>query len=308
MLQLTNTETGKGKGITTPIHNTSSTTIKPSPTDDEVLIIISCVVGFIALFTAVFCYYMVTRCRNSGNPYRQRNESEREGLYQNSNIIKNQKRDSLEIVVNRPLPQPPVEVRQSVVPPLPQPPVDPAVPPAVPEDDYLRPINSFWDRHMEEIRKLPPPPPVFPRQLELLALDGEGAYTPVIPDDEAPILSPGSSHEIARDEQLCELREESGYVVPKSLTETSLQRSLSETDHPPELKEIKHMGSETQMRLRPVVTTPGALQQCPDMSESRSFTRDASLSSATKNKTENSKETKRKTYRSSCHLYLLSST
>jgi hypothetical protein len=178
--------------------------------------------------------------------------------------------------------------------------------PVVPEDDYLRPIpvDSHWIRRLQEIRQLPPAPPVFPRDLERLPLDGEGAYTPVIPDNEAPLLSPGPVHDITHDQQSGELREESGYMVPNSPTQTSLQQNVPETDHSTGQRKIKHKGSEYQIIARAVVRPQGAKQQCSIKSKRRSVSESAAVSSATQNETEESKDTKGKKYLSTCQLYL----
>ena len=208
------TQTGK--------NNNTSATIKPSPNEEDSIILLSFIIvgsvfAIVLFITCLVCYYYSRSCpcRNSGNTNRKKNESERDELYQNSNTMKDRTmRASLETVVNRPLPQRPVELTESVG------------TPEVLEDDYLKPINSVFDRNREEIRNLPPAPPVFPRHLERMVLDGEGTYVPVIPDDEAPLLPPGPVHE-----QLCELREEDGYVVPNLIRETFPQQSLTETDN-----------------------------------------------------------------------------
>ena len=288
--------------------NTSSTfensstfsTINLSGGESEIeyirLFIVIFLVSVIAIIVAGLAFDCTSkRFRNSGKTHRRRSRSEKCELYQNSKIIRDQLgHDSPETAVNRPLPPPPEMNRQS------------AGLPAIPEDDYVQPIqgDSFWHKHTEEIRRLPPAPPVFPRHLERLPLDGEGAYTPVIPDDEAPLLSPGPMHEITHDQELCELSEESGYVVPKLLTQTSLQQTVTETDHSLRPKEIKHKGNEYQVIARAVVTPHGAEQQCPHTSKRRSLSESASVSSATQNETEKSKDTKGTIYRSTCQLNL----
>ena len=177
-----------------------------------------CSVCAVAIFISVFafrCY--VNHRRNSSNIHRRRNRSETCELYQNSETIRERLAGvSLETLVNRPLPTLPEENRQS------------AGVPAVPENPYLSPIpvDALWLKSREEIERLPPAPPVFPVHLERLPLEGEGAYTPVIPEDEAPLLSPGPMHEIAHNLQLCESSEESGYMVPRSPAHTSLQQNV----------------------------------------------------------------------------------
>jgi hypothetical protein len=259
-------------------------------------IIMTCALCAIAIIIAVFfCCYMVNRCRNSGKITRRRGRNEKCELYQNFAIIRDKLvADSLETIVNRPLPHPPDKNRQS------------EGIPAIHEDDYLTPIHGdqFWLRRLQEIRQLPPAPPLFPRQLERLPLDGEGVYTPLIHDDEAPLLPPGPMHEITHNQELCELSEESGYVMPKSPTETSLQQNVTETDHSEVPRKVKRKGSEYQITARAVVTPHGAEKQCRIRSKRRSLSESASVSSGTQNETEKSNDTKDKIYRSACQLYL----
>ena len=210
-------------------------------------LIFICLVFVIVIIILVFafrCY--VNHCRNSSTIHRRRSRSEICELYENSETIRKGLEDvSLETFVNRPLPPPPEENRQS------------AGVPAVPENPYLSPIpvDAWCLKSREEIEKLPPAPPVFPVHLERLQLPGEGAYTPVIPEDEAPLLSPGPMHEIPHNLQFCESSEESGYMVPRSPAHTSLQQKVAETDHSTETRKIKRKGSEYQMVARVIVTS-----------------------------------------------------
>jgi hypothetical protein len=176
--------------------------------------------------------------------------------------------------------------------------------PAIPEDDYLRPIpvDASWLRRMEEIRQLPPALPVFPGYLDRLPL--EGAYTPVIRDDEAPLLPPSPMHEITNNQGLCVISEECGYMVPKSPTETSLQQNVTETDHSQVPRKVKHKGNEYKFTARAVVTPCGEEKQSQNRSKRRSLSESASVSSGPQNETEKSNDTKGKMYRSACQLYL----
>jgi hypothetical protein len=264
-------------------------------TNKEFIIVSSTACAAAIIIIVLVCLCMVNHCINSGKTHRRRSRSEKYKLYQNSTITRDRLvDDSLETNVNRPLP------------PLPEMNGQPARIPVIPEDDYLRPIsvNSFWLKKVEEIRQLPPAPPVFPRQLERLLLDGEGAYAPVIPDDEAPLLLPGSMHEFTYNQQQCEDSEECGYMVPKWPIGTSLPQNVNETDHSPKQKEIKHKGREFQMKAMAVITPHEAEQQCPDKSKSRSLLEGSSISSATQNETENSKDTKDKIFRGTWQLCL----
>jgi len=286
-----------GSSTTTGPYGNNGSNTNTTLSREEIIIIVGAasVFGIALLIGALVCYIKMKRWRKSRNTHRQLNESERCDLYQNSRTIRDRLgNDYLETVVNRPLPLPPEMNRQS------------ASKPVAPEDDYLTPIpvDSHWLRRLEEIRQLPPAPPVFPGQLGRLQLDGEGAYTLVIPDDEAPLLSPGPMHDITHDQQSGEFSEESGYMVPNSPTLTSLQQNISETDHSTGLSKMKQKGSEYQITARAVVTPQGAEQQCPNTSKRRSVSESAAVSSATRNETEESNDTKGKIYRSTCQLYL----
>ena len=206
------------KTTTSFLINTSTTMTTFSLYEIAIICVVVPVFVIVCLIAALVCYKRTICCRNSGNPHRQLNRSEGRDFYGNSTIIRGRRvGDSLETIVNRPLPHPPDHNRQS------------GGIPAIHEDDYLPPIqgDSFWLRRIEEIQQLPPAPPVFPGQLGRLLLDGEGAYAPVIPDDEAPLLSPGPMHEISHNQQSCEYNEEPGYEVPISPTWNSLQQNAS---------------------------------------------------------------------------------
>jgi hypothetical protein len=267
--------------------SSSATNTTLSSGEIAIIWIVSSVSAIVFLTVVLVCYKVTIRYRNSGNTHRQLDRSETCDLYQNSNTIRGRLAgDSLETLVNRPLPHPPEKNRLS------------AGIPAVPEDDYLSPItvDSIWRKHIEEIEKLPPAPPIFPGHLERLPLDGEGAYTPVIADDEAPLLSPGPMHEITLNQQLCELSEESGYMVPNSPTLISPQQNVTETDRSSEPRKIKRKGSEYQMVARAMVTSHEA--------KKRSLSESATVNSATQDETGKSKDSNGTIYRSTCQLYL----
>ena len=280
---------------TTAFPNNSSPKIASLSREKIVLISVVSVYIVVFLIAVIVCCCKMCRCSNADKAHRERKGIERCELYQNSTMKRDRLTDdSLQTILNRPLPQPPEANRKS------------AGTPTVIEDGYEQPIraDSIWLRHMEEIRKLPPAPPVFPRHLERLPLDGAGAYIRVISDDEAPLLSPGPMHEITHKQQLCDPSEESGYVVPKLLLGTSPQQIVTETDHSTETKEIKHKRNEYQMELSSVVTPHGTVEKSPIMSESRSFSEGVSVRSITGNKTEMSKDTESKIFRSSIQLQL----
>jgi hypothetical protein len=284
------------KTVTTDSHYSISATTNSSIWEGYGLFwLAGLVCAVVVLIAVLVCYCMVSRCRNPDNARRRRNGSESRDLYQNFDVRRNRLMgDSLETVVNRPLLLSPEMDRQS------------AGKPEIFEDDYLKPVtaDSLWLRQMEEIRLLPPAPPPFPRELESIPCYGENAYTLVIPDDATPLLTPRPIHEITLDPQLCELREESGYVVPSSLLENYPQQTVTETDLPPEPREITQERNEYQTRARTVVRSHGAVEQRPSMSAGRSLAEGASGSSDTRNETERSNDTSNQIYRSSLQLFL----
>jgi hypothetical protein len=257
-----------------------------------VLTSVPCMVLFIAVLA---CYIKACRRRNSGNTHRQI-VSESGDLYQNVDITTGpQTVDSLETVANPQLP---------LLPEMNRP---PAGQPEIPEDVYLKPITKdrLWFSRREEIERLPPAPPVFPGGLASLPVDGENAYTIVISDDTAPLLTPGPTHELTHHQPLRENREDdSGYVVPSSLAENSVQQNVTETDLSPEPKEIRQNGNECQMGAMTARTSCGAAELCPDMSDGTSLADGASVSNDTWNGTERPRNTPRKRYRSECQVIL----
>ena len=286
---------GEHDGISTAATTsvTITSTAEATPSQGTLLICIVAAVVLVFLITVFVCIYKLrNRCRNPGNRHRRLNQID---VYENSTITRGGLAGvSLETLVNRPLPLLPEINRDS------------AGVPAVPEDDYVAPItvDTFWIKSREEIEKLPPAPPVFPVHLERLQLEGEGAYTPVIPEDEAPLLSPGPMHEIPHNLQFCESSEESGYMVPRSPAHTSLQQNVTETDHSTQTRKIKRKGSEYKMIAKAVVTSHEAEKQCPNTSKRRSLSEGATVNSAKRNGKEKSKDTKGQVYRSACQLYL----
>jgi len=256
-----------------------------------------CAVAIIILVFACSCY--VNHCRNSSKIHRRRNRSETCELYQNYETIRERLADvAPEKRVSRPLPKPTEGKRQST-----------GVP-AVNEDDYVAPItvDAMWRRSRQEIEKLPPAPPVFPVHLERLQLEGEGAYTQVIPEDQAPLPSPGPSHEITHNLQLCESREKYGYLVPRSPDHTSLQQNVTETDHSKKMRRIKRKGNEYQMRASAVVTSHEAEKQCRNTSKRRPLSEGATVNSAAQSETKirRIKKTRYNSVRVSCtghHLH-----
>jgi len=92
--------------------------------------------------------------------------------------------------------------------------------------------------------------------------------------------------------------------VPNTLAHTSIQQNVTETDHSPEQRKIKHKGSEYKEIARAVVTSREAEKQCPNTSKRRSMSESDNANSGTQNETEMSKDTKGQIYRSTCQLYL----
>jgi hypothetical protein len=282
---------------TTPFHRNISNTGTPSLDSYAIIIIIICVVVLVLVIAffiaALVCYKRKYRCRNSGNPHRQLNLSEGRDFYENYRLISGRRAgDSLETIVNPPLRHPPdMNIQSGSI-------------PAIHEDDYETPRqgNLFWHRRRKEIEDLPPAPPVFPGDLDLLPL--EGAYTPVISEDATPLLPPSPMHGVTYNPELREHNEEPGYEVPNSPTRIFLQQNVTETDHSQVPRKIKHKGSEYQFTARAVVTPRGEEKESSSTSNRRSFSESASGSSGTQNETENTNDSKGKKYRSACQLYL----
>jgi hypothetical protein len=272
--------------------NTSTTNNPNSPEDNVLIYIAASVLAVAVLIAALVCYCMWNRCRNPGNARRLRKESWSRNLYENTPITKGVSEETL---VNPPLLLHP-EINR-----------EPADKPEIPEDIYLKPItvDQFWLRQREEIEKLPPAPPVYPSGLAILPVDGEGAYTIVLPDDATPLLPSSPTHEITHHPELYKLGEESGYVVPSSLLGNSVQQHVTETDFSPEPRGIRQSGKEYQIEARTVVAASRrAAERSPDMSKGTSLAEGASVSNDTWNETERPKNTPSKIYRSSFQLFL----
>jgi hypothetical protein len=290
------TTNGAGNDISSRTATNTLPKISSLSTEEIVLISAASLYIIAYLIAVLVCYCKICRRRNLHKTHRKGKDRERCELYKNSPIKRGRLTDaSLETIVNRPLPQPPEMNRES------------AGTSTVTEGAYETPVtaNSIWLNHLEEIRKLPPAPPVFPTYLERLLLDGEGAYISLISEDEAPLLSPGPMHEITQEQELCGPSEKYGYLVPKSLLETSVQQIVNETDRYTKQKEIKHEGNEHQIKLRSLVAYRGTVQKSPVISEKTvSFLEVSSVSSSTQKKTEMSNDTECRIFRSSIQLQL----
>ncbi|XP_069679815.1 uncharacterized protein [Periplaneta americana] len=140
--------------------------------------VVAAVIVAIIFLTITIIYFIATRSklRKLKKRNRLRHDSERSDFYCKKN---HQQRylaigDSRETLVNRPLP------------PLPETPsFEPTIGSSPDEDmdGYLLPTPSFWDTS-EEIRRLPPVPPIFPSSLAEINLGGP--YLQLLPDDASP--------------------------------------------------------------------------------------------------------------------------
>ena len=109
---------------------------------------------------------------------------------------KDTKSTSENTFLNRPLPPLPAELSNN--------------------DDYEPPRAYFVNRNLEEIRMLPPPPPVFPSELATRQMDGEGAYLRFIPEDEPQRIPPKWCY--LTPEQ-CEELENVDYLLPRQVVQ-----------------------------------------------------------------------------------------
>jgi hypothetical protein len=284
-----NTEAQEGNAdITTSAVNNIS--VPPSANGDDakytvMLVLIGSVCVVILFLVLSFGYVTMIRskCQTSSTKSRQRKDSEESGVYQNTNTKPSKKSrqrkdseesgvyhnthtnlnvwngDSMKTHMYRQLPQLPVEAKSSVD-------RDDGE-----ENDYLVPTLPFRYRYENEIRNLPPAPPVFPKYLANLPLEGEGSYISVISDDEAQLLPPSSPCEISLDRNSSEIYEENGYVRPRDIRKISIETSSSETESSKKLKTIKDNEHQNPMRVSPDITTQRAPKESQDISECRSY-------------------------------------
>jgi hypothetical protein len=253
-----------------------------------------CVVFLILVFA--IGYVMVTRskCQGSSTKSKQRKDSEGNEVYQNTNIKPNVRMgDCLRTYMHRPLPQLPGKTEPSVD-------ITDGE-----ENDYLKPILPFRYTHENEIRNLPPAPPVFPTYLANLPLGGEGSYMSVLSDDEAQRLPPRSLCEISPDKNSSEIYEEDGYMPPRKFCEISVDKSSSGTEYPRKLKRIKDNEQQKPMRVSPDVTTRRVVEKSQDIPECKSPTaEDVSITDIAEIELEESNGEKDKIFRSTLQIHL----
>jgi hypothetical protein len=225
---------------------------------------------------------------------KQRKDSEGSEVYQNTNTKPDVKNGvSMKTYMYRQLPELPVEEKPSVDT------VDGG------ENDYLVPISSYRYRDENEIRNLPPAPPVFPKYLANLPLEGEGSYVSVISDDEAQLLPPSSPREFSLDENSSEIYEENGYVQPREIRKISVELSSSETEFPKELKKIKDNKDQKPTGVSPDITMQEAPKKCKDISECKLCNaKDISTTNIAEIKSETSNDEKVKRYCSTLQIQL----
>ncbi|XP_033608273.1 uncharacterized protein LOC117282496 [Cryptotermes secundus] len=300
------------------------TSVPPSGTGDDakynvMLVLIGLVFGFILFVIVCFCYVTIIRskCLTSSTKSRQRKDSEESVVYENTNAKQNKKSrqrkdseenavchnththtnvwngDSVKTHMYRQLPQLPVEANPSV---------DTA---DGEENGYLLPILPFRYRYENEIRNLPPAPPVFPRYLANLPVEGEGCYISVISDDEAQLLPPSSPCEISLDRNSSEIYEEDGYVQPRQIRNISVETSSSEAVSLKKLKKNKDNKHQKPVRMSPDITTQRAPKGSQDISECKSCNaKDGSTTNITEIESETSNKAKDKIYRSTLQIQL----
>jgi hypothetical protein len=304
---------------------TNSTSVPPRAIGNDtkytvMLVLIGLVCAVTLLFVLSFVYVTLIRskCKRSCTKSRHRKDSEGREIYQNTNTKSSEKSrqredsegstvyqntntkpnvnnwNSMKTHMYRPLPELPVEGKPSVDT------IDGR------ENNYLVP-NSPFRYGYEEIRNLPPAPPVFPKYLANLPLEGEGSYLSVISDDEAQLLSPSSPCEISLDENSSEMCEENGYVHPRQIRKISVEMSSSETEFPETLNEIKDNTDQKSMRVSPDMRSQRAPKECQYISECKLYNaKDISTTNIAeiKSETSNDEKVKTRTYRSALQIHL----
>jgi hypothetical protein len=224
----------------------------------------------------------------------QRNDSEESGDYHNTHTNPNVwNGDSMKTHMYRQLPALPEEAKPSV---------DTA---DGVENDYLIPKLPFQDRYEDEIRNLPPAPPVFPKCFANLPLQGEGPYISVISDDVAQRLPPSSPCEINLDRHSSEIYEENGYLEPRQIRKISVETSLIETKSPKKLKKIEDNKHQKPTRVSPDIRNQRAPKKSQDISEYKSCNaKDESTTNIAESMSETSNDAGAKRFRSTLQIHL----
>jgi hypothetical protein len=166
----------------------------------------------ILILSSIGTVYSIKKLTRTRIKNRKTNDSYCSVLYQNTHRNRNESvAESVDTLMNRPLPLPPGQTEQPVETPKEE---------EEEEEAYLEPTSPFYRGYQDEIRGLPPAPPVFPEHLANRPPEGEGAYIQVLPDD-APTPPPQSrSCEISSDVQSSEMYDEEGYIQPRQYRDT----------------------------------------------------------------------------------------
>jgi hypothetical protein len=163
-------------------------------------------------------------------------------------------------------------------------------------DDYLLPISSFPYRNENEIKNLPSAPPVFPKNLADLQLEGEGSYLSVISAEEAQ-LSPPS---LPRDDTSSETYDDRGYVEPRQIRSIPLETSVNETERHRKLKRSKDSERQKPTRVSDDIAAQRVQKTVQSTTECRSHT-DGDVAKFRSDKSAGKKE---KRFRSTLEIHL----
>jgi hypothetical protein len=245
------------------------------------------VMAFI-LFILLLVFVVVTRSKLEASR-RIREDSEGDIIYENTTTKPSVRKG--ESMKTRMLPQlPPITVEK-------KPSLDTA---DTEENAYLVPSLPVWYSCDKEIKNLPPAPPLYPKCLANLQLEGEGSYMLVLSDEEAKISAPSSPCEISCDDNTPEMCEESGYVQPRQIREIPVETSSSETECPRKVQKVKENERQKSKRANPDTAVQREPKDVQDMSACKPDT-DEDVSEI---KSESSNDEKVKKFRSTLQIHL----
>lgn len=245
---------------------------------------------FCLFFLLSLVYIVVTRLRHeaSSRKISATEDGEENTIYQNTSTEPRvRKGESMQTHMFRQLPPLPVEKKLPLA-------------TADAEDSaYLLPRSPFYSPD-NEIKNLPPAPPVFPKYLGNLQLEGEGSYMPVVSDEEAKLYPPSSPSEVRPDDNSPELCEESGYVQPRKISKISVEASSGKTECFTKLKSVKDNERQKPKKVSVDTTAQRAFKNVQDISKCKTHT-DEDVSEM---KSESSKDEKAKRFRSTLQIHL----
>jgi hypothetical protein len=274
----------------TSVPSDSRNIFTDSVTNNTFVLFVILIGVFFLFFILSFVYIVVTRLRHeaSSKKISGSKDSEENTIYQNTSTEPSVRKDeSMKTHMFRQLPPLPVVKK------LPLATAD------VEESAYLLPSSPFYSL-VNEIKSLPPAPPVFPKYLGNLQLEGEGSYMPVVSDEEAKLYPPSSPSEISPDDNSLEMCEESGYVQPKKIRKISAEASSSKTECLTKLKSVKDNELQKSKKVSLDTTAQRVLKNVQDIPKCKPYT-DEDVSEM---KSESSNNEKAKRFRSTLQINL----